>query len=370
MTVLQLKGLTKKYGDFTAVEDVDLSIEAGEFITLLGPSGSGKTTILQMIAGFHLPTAGSIELNGRDISSVPPSKRNMGFVFQDYALFPHMTVFQNIAYPLKIRKRSRKEIRKAVEETMALVQLQDFAQRKPSELSGGQQQRVALARALVFQPELILMDEPLGALDKNLRAHVQLEIKRIQEVTGVTIIFVTHDQEEALVMSDRIAVLNNSRLVQFDTPERLYESPNSHFVANFIGENNFIPATVAGSTVEGVVVRSVQGRTITVLAAADRQAPELVPAEGDSVRLSVRPEALFMDPGPAVDGQLQGTVATKIYLGDSLKYIVRLSGPAEAGEDGEQVELNVVAPNDTAVEEGQEVAVYWKDATALRLITS
>ncbi|TLQ01057.1 ABC transporter ATP-binding protein [Nesterenkonia salmonea] len=357
MPVLELQGLTKKYGDFTAVDSVDLAVEAGEFVTLLGPSGSGKTTILQMIAGFHIPSEGSIQLRGQDISSMPTHKRNMGFVFQDYALFPHMTVFQNIAYPLKIRKRPRKQIKKSVEETIALVQLEKFAHRKPHELSGGQQQRVALARSLVFQPELILMDEPLGALDKNLRGHVQLEIKRIQEITNVTIIFVTHDQEEALVMSDRIAVLNESKLIQYGSPRELYEAPNSYFVADFIGENNFIPGTVTSLSQDDVTVQTVQGRELSVPLRG-----ETLLEEGCQVHISIRPEELSIDDDhAAAAGKLRGRISTKVYMGNSVKYIVKL-------ENHEEVELSVSAGRNALLKSGDSVGVSWADVEHVRLI--
>lgn len=352
MPILELENITKKYGDFHAVTSVNFSIYPGEFFTLLGPSGSGKTTILQMIAGFIQPTQGKIKLSGREISHIPPNKRNMGFVFQDYALFPHMNVFQNIAYPLKIRKMDKRGIKNAVEKTMELVQLRDFAHRKPSELSGGQQQRVALARALVFEPSLILMDEPLGALDKKLREHMQVEIKRVQEITGVTIVFVTHDQEEAMVMSDRIAVLNNSYLVQLGNPEELYETPVNFFVADFIGKNNFMKGIVESKENGQLTVRLNRKQAVTI----DHESEDI--KDNQSVYLSVRPERLTLeqvkeDTKIGEINCLIGNIDNVAYLGDCLKYTVRIN------DGNEPFYLSVVTQCENVFSKEQRVKVWW-----------
>lgn len=351
-SILELKNISKNFDNFAAISSVNLSIFKGEFITLLGPSGSGKTTLLQMIAGFTQPTEGNIVLFGKDISSLPSNKRNMGFVFQDYALFPHMNVFQNIAYPLKVRKKSKAEIEKQVEETMDLVQLKDFRHRKPSELSGGQQQRVALARALVFKPNLILMDEPLGALDKKLRDYFQLEIKKIQSITGITIIFVTHDQEEALVMSDRIAVMNKSKLVQLDTPTQLYENPKNYFVADFIGENNFIKGIITKVLHEKIIVKiGKTGKMITVTNTCKD------PKINQPIYISIRPKKIKITK-KEYNHQMKnctslvGRIKSKVYLGDHFKYIVKVK------DMNETFHLTVVTQYNDNWSTGEDVTVH------------
>jgi putative spermidine/putrescine transport system ATP-binding protein len=237
---VRLAGLVKRYGDVRAVDGVDLDIARGEFFTLLGPSGSGKTTTLRLIAGFELPDAGRVELAGREVAALPPYRRDVNTVFQDYALFPHMTVGENVAYGLRIRKVARAERRRRAEEALALVRLEGLADRKPAQLSGGQRQRVALARAIVNQPRVLLLDEPLGALDLKLRQEMQLELKRIQQEVGITFVYVTHDQEEALTMSDRLAVFNQGRIEQVGAPAEVYEQPRSEFIAGFVGVSNVL----------------------------------------------------------------------------------------------------------------------------------
>lgn len=237
---LILRGLAKSFGDVLAVDGVDLEVRQGEFITLLGPSGSGKTTTLRMIAGFARQSAGTIEIDGVDMSNVPPHQRDVGMIFQNYALFPHMTAAQNIAFPLEMRRTGRPEIKQRVAEALALVRLEGLGSRYPRQLSGGQQQRIAFARAVVFHPRLLLMDEPLGALDKKLREALQLEVMHISRQLGATVVYVTHDQEEALVMSDRIAIFNRGRIEQLGRGEDLYDRPVSLFVADFIGESNIL----------------------------------------------------------------------------------------------------------------------------------
>ena len=243
--IVAFRGVEKTYdGRVNVVDNLNLDIERGEFLTLLGPSGSGKTTTLMMLAGFEAPTAGDILLAGRSLASVPAHKRSMGMVFQNYALFPHMTVAQNLAYPLKRRGAGRQAIAEAIRRAVDMVKLTGLEERYPAQLSGGQQQRVAVARALIFQPDLVLMDEPLGALDKNLREQMQLELKHLHGQLGTTVVYVTHDQSEALTMSNRVAVFHEGIVQQLDTPEALYEEPTNSFVANFLGENNALAGRV------------------------------------------------------------------------------------------------------------------------------
>jgi putative spermidine/putrescine transport system ATP-binding protein len=237
--LVETRGLQKSYdGKTLVIENLDLTIHRGEFLTLLGPSGSGKTTMLMMLAGFEAPTSGEILYEGRSVERLPPHERNFGVVFQNYALFPHMSVYENIAFPLSVRKVSKADTAARVERALSMVQLSNFGRRRPAQLSGGQQQRVALARALVFEPELVLMDEPLGALDKNLREQLQVEIRRLHDTLGITNVYVTHDQTEAMVMSDRIAIFDRGRIQQLDTPRTVHERPATAFVASFMGEMN------------------------------------------------------------------------------------------------------------------------------------
>ena len=259
---VRLERLTKRYDDVVAVDDISLDIAAGEFVSLLGPSGSGKTTTLMMVAGFQDVTAGAITVGDREISRLPPHKRDIGVVFQHYALFPHMRVAENIGFPLRMRDVSKAESRRRVAEALRLVQLEDYGDRYPRQLSGGQQQRVALARAVVFEPGLALMDEPLGALDRQLREQMQFEIKRLQNTLGITVIYVTHDQEEALVMSDRIAVMNRGRVEQFAAPDELYNRPATAFVATFVGESNVIGGPRDGEPGGAVAMDSDEGHRL------------------------------------------------------------------------------------------------------------
>jgi spermidine/putrescine ABC transporter ATP-binding subunit len=313
--------IEKRFGTVVAVDDVSLDIAPGEFVTLLGPSGSGKTTTLMMLAGFEIPTAGEIYVDDDPIAAVPPFRRNIGMVFQNYALFPHMTVGENIAFPLQMRKMSRAEITRQTKEVLQLVGLPGYEGRYPRQLSGGQQQRVAVARALVFSPRVLLMDEPLGALDKQLRERLQLEVKALHEQLGVTIIYVTHDQEEALVMSDRIAVMNDGRIEQIGHPTELYDEPATRFVANFIGESNFI---------EGVVQQA-DGAVTTVAAPGigELRAPHRAGvASGEQVALTVRPEKIVASENGAAPemNALDGTVADVVFVGEMRRYVVALPG--------------------------------------------
>ena len=296
---LTLRGLAKRYGDFVAVHGADLDVPRGAFLTLLGPSGSGKTTILMMIAGFTEPTAGALLLDGADITALPPEKRAFGMVFQGYALFPHMTVAENVAFPLRVRGMGRAERDAKVRATLDLVQLTGFADRLPKQLSGGQQQRVALARALVFDPALLLLDEPLSALDKKLRAELQEELRALHRRVGRTFINVTHDQEEALSLSDEVAILNHGRIIQKGAPGALYERPATRFVADFLGKSNFLRGVVQADG--GVQCGPVRLRHV---------AP---PAPGTPVLLSLRPEKIAL--AQEGDNAMEGRVISTSYLG-------------------------------------------------------
>jgi putative spermidine/putrescine transport system ATP-binding protein len=303
-----LKGITKRYGSFTAADNVSLEVAQGEFLTLLGPSGSGKTTLLMTIAGFVTPTAGQVLLDGRDITALPPEKRDFGMVFQGYALFPHLSVEENVAFPLRVRHMAKPEQVEKVRAALDLVQLTQFAERKPSQLSGGQQQRVALARALVFQPSLLLLDEPLSALDKKLRAELQDELKALHRRVGRTFVNVTHDQEEALSLSDRIAILNHGKLVQQGSPAQLYEAPRTRFVADFLGKSNFLAGRAGDAGPGGFSIQA--GGTLLAVAAAAR------PPTGTNVLLSLRPEKVsLLAPGEQADNMVDGTVESWSYLG-------------------------------------------------------
>lgn len=300
---LALRGLAKRYGDFVAVQGADLDVAAGSFLTLLGPSGSGKTTILMMIAGFTTPSAGRLLLDGADITGLPPEKRAFGMVFQGYALFPHMTVAENVAFPLRVRGMGRAERDAKVRAALDLVQLAGFAERRPAQLSGGQQQRVALARALVFDPALLLLDEPLSALDKKLRAELQEELRALHRRVGCTFINVTHDQEEALSLSDEVAILNHGRIIQKGAPSELYERPATRFVADFLGKSNFLRG----------VVREVGPEHIAIQCGPLRLRHFGRAALGSEVLLSLRPEKIAL--AQEGDNALDGTVLSAAYLG-------------------------------------------------------
>ncbi len=314
---LALRGLTKRYGSFTAVDSVSLKVERGEFLTLLGPSGSGKTTILMCIAGFVAPTEGAVLLDGADITPLPPERRDFGMVFQGYALFPHMTVAENVAFPLRVRKLGAAEREAKVRAALDLVQLGRFADRLPRQLSGGQQQRVALARALVFDPALLLLDEPLSALDKKLRAELQEELKALHRRVGRTFVNVTHDQEEALSLSDRVAILNHGKLVQEGAPAHLYEHPRTRFVADFLGKSNFLHGAVQESVPGGFVIGA--GSTRILQAAAENHRP----AHGSPVLLSLRPEKIaLLNDDDGADNVVTGRITAWSYLGAGYSLVV------------------------------------------------
>ncbi len=327
--IVRFVGIGKTYDGVTrVVEELHLDIERGEFLTLLGPSGSGKTTTLMLLAGFETPTAGEILLEGKPLSRVPPYQRNIGMVFQNYALFPHMSIAENIGFPLSVRGVPAADLEKRVERALDMVQLGGFGPRRPAQLSGGQQQRVAVARALVFEPKLILMDEPLGALDKQLREQMQLEIRRLHQRLGVTMVYVTHDQAEALTMSDRIAVFHRGRIQQLDTPEQMYEYPKNAFVARFIGENNRLEGRLEAVTDGRCTIRIAVGDT-----PIDGTLVEPVP-NGGAVTVSLRPERVQIRvAGHTIDGhpgcRLAGSLREIIYLGDHVRARVALTGDEE-----------------------------------------
>lgn len=339
MTVLSLQKVDKLFGSVRAVDGVSLDIAENEFFALLGPSGSGKTTLLRMIAGFEDLSAGALLLDGQDIAPLPANKRPVNLMFQSYALFPHMNVFQNIAYGLEMEKLPRSQITPRVDEILEVIQLSDLARRKPDQLSGGQRQRVALARALVKRPRILLLDEPLGALDKKLRGEMQLELKRIQAEFGITFIVVTHDQEEALVMADRIAILKDGALVQCATPREVYENPINRFAAEFIGVMNFLPvrATRAGlqDRTGAAITADTGGRSGALIAA-------------------IRPERLRLDPASG-DNRLTGTIADLAYHGLDLQ--VHLTSPAS--DQPVILRLTADAAEGRALRPGDRLTVGW-----------
>ena len=330
------------------VKDLNLSMPRGEFLTMLGPSGSGKTTCLMMLAGFETATHGDIMLDGISINNIPPHKRGIGMVFQNYALFPHMTVAENLAFPLEVRKIGKSDREAKVKRALEMVQMGEFGGRRPAQLSGGQQQRVALARALVFEAELVLMDEPLGALDKQLREHMQFEIKRIAENLGITVVYVTHDQTEALTMSDRVAVFNDGRIQQLAPPAELYESPENSFVAQFIGENN---------TLEGVVKEISNGVALVQLNDGNviDCKPVNVTKAGEKTRVSIRPERVELDQTRMRPGahRLRAEVLEFIYMGDMFRTRLRV-----AGNDNFIVKTRN-APDQVRLEPGTQIDIGW-----------
>ncbi|MAH54086.1 MAG: spermidine/putrescine ABC transporter ATP-binding protein [Candidatus Pelagibacter sp.] len=355
---VKFEKVDKSYdGEVLVVKDLNIDIPKGEFLTMLGPSGSGKTTTLMMLAGFETPTNGEIYLDGDAISSIPPYKRGIGMVFQNYALFPHMTVNENLAFPLEVRKLNKSEIKEKVEKALSMVELQDFGNRMPLQLSGGQQQRVALARALVFEPRLVLMDEPLGALDKKLREQMQYEIKHIHGNIGITVVYVTHDQSEALTMSNRIAVFNDGKIQQISTPDVLYEKPENAFVAQFIGENNQLKGKVKSINGNMCVVTTDKGDEIKSLKVN-------INTVGDASTVSLRPERVEIN---STDSNLENSFNAKvkelIYLGDHIRTRVEVCGNDQ---------FIVKVPNSykgADLKEGVSVKLSWRasDSRALDL---
>jgi putative spermidine/putrescine transport system ATP-binding protein len=319
--LVRFSEVQKSYdGVSLVVKNLNIDIANGEFLTMLGPSGSGKTTCLMMLAGFETATHGQIYLDGEPINNVPPHKRNIGMVFQNYALFPHMTVAENLAFPLRVRKMGKAEVEERVQHALDMVQLSEFGGRRPAQLSGGQQQRVAVARALVFDPKLVLMDEPLGALDKQLREQMQYEIKHIHENLGITVVYVTHDQSEALTMSNRIAVFNDGVIQQLAPPSELYEQPDNSFVAQFIGENNKLIGTVVEQNANSCSVELKSGERVTAL-------PVNTEGPGKATMLSLRPERVTLNPSKGeCDTTVFGKVEELIYLGDHIRTRMSVCG--------------------------------------------
>ena len=342
---IQLEGLTKRFDDVVAVDAIDVHMPSAEFFTLLGPSGCGKTTTLRMIAGFEQPTSGRIVLDGTDVARVPPHKRNVNTVFQSYALFPHLDVAANVAFGLKYQRFNKEDRQRKVRGILELVRLKGFENRKPSQLSGGQQQRVALARALVLQPRVLLLDEPLGALDARLRKELQVELKAIQHDIGITFVFVTHDQEEALTMSDRVAVMNDGRVEQAASPREVYEEPRTSFVADFLGVSNLLDATAEG---HGAAC------TLSVGDRAFRAEQGATGVRGD-VKAMIRPERIELEAhGAGGDNRLPGMIERAVFLGGSHEVHIRVLG-------GELLKATV--PNDgrppaVVLEEGSPVTVH------------
>ena len=312
---LDIEGVTHRFGETTVLNQIHLQVEPGEFVALLGPSGCGKTTLLRLVAGFLTPTVGHIRIDGQQVEHIPTHKRNVGIVFQNYALFPHMTVFDNIAYGLRAQKAPASKVRSRVQEMLELVQLAQMSSRYPSELSGGQQQRIALARALAVEPQILLLDEPFSALDKNLRLDMQIEVKRLLTEQGITTIFVTHDQEEALSMADRIAVISQGIVQQFDTPTTIYDRPATLFVSQFVGTTNLIPGTLVQQDNRGCVVALKDGTEIALALTPDLPLPS-------PVQVAIRPENLRLSPHSSA-GAIAVEVEICLHLGASTIYEVR-----------------------------------------------
>lgn len=351
---VEFLNIDKSYdGRSLVVDDLNLTIAKGEFLTMLGPSGSGKTTSLMMLAGFEAPSSGSIRIDGRSLEAVPPHRRNIGMVFQNYALFPHLTVAENLDYPLRVRKIAKGERAGRVRRALDMVQMGAMGERKPTQLSGGQQQRIALARAIIFEPDVVLMDEPLGALDKNLREHLQLEIKHLHERLGITVVYVTHDQSEALTMSDRVAVFNAGRIEQLAPPSELYERPATAFVAGFIGENNRFTGKIVSSSDGGEYgVRTEDGQVISVSSSTAF-------SKGQPVIVSLRPERFYVDQAAACANRFSGTVDEVIYLGDHRRVHVRF---------GENATLVAKIPNagtGSDIAPAQAISLGWNSRDAV-----
>ena len=354
--MIRLERISKRFGEALAVDDVSIEIARGEFFSMLGPSGCGKTTTLRMIAGFEEPTTGRVMLDGENVTLVSPRHRNVNMVFQDYALFPHMSVAENVGFGLKLKRVQRAEARERIEEMLSVVRLEGLGDRRPAELSGGQRQRVALARALVNRPAALLLDEPLGALDLKLRREMQLELKRIQKSTATTFVYVTHDQEEALTMSDRIAVMDGGKVEQLADPKTLYEQPRTSFVADFIGTSNALMVSVDRREGEHAIVEPAPGVRIVVPADC---------AIGDSLQVSIRPEKISIlaghdHPGNGHDGsRVQGVAVERVYLGSVSQTVVEL--PA-----GERLAVHELNDDDvSAIEPGDPVTLLWASRHSL-----
>jgi len=356
---VELINVWKRFDTFEAVKGVSLSIRQGEFFSMLGPSGCGKTTTLRMIAGFEYPSEGMLKLQGAEIGSVPAHRRNVNMVFQNYALFPHLNIFDNVAFGLEVKRTPRPEIQQRVRDALDMVRLPGMEKRKPAQLSGGQQQRVALARALVNRPAVLLLDEPLGALDQKLRKDMQLELKRLQREVGITFIYVTHDQEEALTMSDRIAVMHQGKALQVDDPRTIYQRPRTRFVADFIGTTNFIEGRLASNDGEAAMVE-VDG--VGALSAL----PNAEATTGQQVTMAIRPEQMSLKEAPGSHhNRVEGVLEEIVFIGNDTHYFVALRSGAriiirEQNRDA--------APDDTPRAVGDRVAVTWPASSASVLL--
>lgn len=338
--ILQLRALHKNYGQGDVLHGIDLDVQHGEFLTLLGPSGCGKTTTLRIIAGLERPTAGQVYLEGKDVLSLPPEKRDVNTVFQSYALFPHMNVFQNIAYGLRVKHVDKTEQKSRVAEVLSLVQLEGFGKRMPTQLSGGQRQRVAIARALVLKPKLLLLDEPLGALDLQLRRQMQVELKRLQQQLGITFIYITHDQEEALNMSTRIVIMRDGQIEQTGTPEDVYERPQTLFAAGFIGQSNLLGGQVAQVQADGKLTLSIDGLTLEAQSATPF-------AAGDPVALCLRPQRVLYGSGPQCGMELRGRIRSKEYAGGMQHTRIALSEHVTLTTVSQAAELDTYSIGET-----------------------
>jgi spermidine/putrescine ABC transporter ATP-binding subunit len=355
---VRLRNLYKAYGQVAAVDDVSLDVPAGAFVSLLGPSGSGKTTTLNLIAGFLTPDRGDILIDNRSVADVPPHKRNIGMVFQSYSLFPHMTVAENVGFPLRMRSRlARDEAQKRIAEMLALVQLSHLQSRYPRQLSGGQQQRVAMARALVSRPRLLLMDEPLGALDKKLREQMQTEIRRIHRSVGTTVVYVTHDQSEALTMSDLVVVMHRARIAQIGPPNALYEAPSNTFVADFIGDSNLIDVTIVEAAGDHWAVKAGNGAFIHAVR------PAFAASAGDRAFLLIRPEDMTVQPlaiepqeSPVQREKIVGVLKERSFHGDMFKLGIAVGGDV--------LKAKVAREDGGSFEVGQQIMLTWKSGAA------
>jgi spermidine/putrescine transport system ATP-binding protein len=357
---VELEDVIKRFGEVVAVDNVSLQIQDGEFFSLLGPSGCGKTTTLRMIAGFETPTEGEVYIQGQPMGLTPPFQRNANMVFQNYALFPHMTVAQNIAFGPQMKKVPRDEIQRRVEEALELVRLSGFGSRRPHQLSGGQQQRIALARALINRPSVLLLDEPLGSLDLKLRKEMQIELKNLQERVGITFVYVTHDQEEALTMSDRIAVMSEGLVLQIGTPTEIYERPSCRFVADFIGESNFLAGAIQGIGAETVSVLVDGALSIKAL----RRRPL---EQGKVLTVAIRPEKIRLHRELPAEGDnvFPGTVENVVYVGTDTHYIVRLADATTIKVREQNLTPFLVQ---TTFAEGDRAYAEWSQASVLILV--
>lgn len=344
--IVSIMNVEKWYGENHVVKNMNINIAEGEFLTLLGPSGCGKTTTLRMISGFEMPTSGAIKVQGESVEKKEPYQRDVNTVFQNYALFPNMNVYDNVAYGLKVKKVPKDEIHERVTEALKMVQLEGFEKRRITQMSGGQKQRVAIARAIINRPKVLLLDEPLGALDLKLRKQMQIELKRLQKKLGITFVYVTHDQEEALTMSDRIAIINQGRIEQLDTPVEIYERPKTKFVANFIGETNLLDAVVLGMNGNTAEVATENGKALINVD------PKKGVVVGDSIGISIRPENMMFDRKPVEGFNIKAVVKEQIFVGNLIKMILNLN-------DGTEIKINRFDEADLAAP-GEVVYLYWE----------